>query len=128
MEHTSTTQPLYDRLGGAAAIDAALALMFDKLVADPQLAPYFEKVNLARHFAKVSTFICAALGGPQVCQGKDMRTAHARLSISADEFGRVAGHLSAALAELGVPADLAAELLAVVGSLAPEVVEDERAA
>ena len=123
-----TTDTLYDRLGGAAAIDAALALMFDKLLADPRLAPYFEKVNVARHFGKVSTFVCAALGGPQVYLGKDMRTAHARLSISADEFGRVAGHLGAALDELGVPDDLAAELLAVVGSLAPAVVADERAA
>src|SRR5690349_56598 len=100
MESTPT---LYDRLGGAAAIDAALALMFDKLLADPQLAPYFEKVNVARHFAKISTFVCAALGGPQVYAGKDMRSAHARLAISADEFNRVAGHLGAALNELGVP-------------------------
>src|SRR3954452_7551590 len=122
METTTPTETLYDRLGGAPAIDAAIDLMFAKIVADADLAPYFERVNLARHAVKAKAFVGAALGGPEVYRGKDMRSAHARLAISAHEFGAVAGHLATSLAELGVADDVAGELLAVVGSLRADVV------
>jgi hemoglobin len=122
MEATTTTATLYDRLGGAPAIEAALDLMYGKVLADPGLAPYFERVNVSRHAAKAAEFVGAALGGPEVYRGKDMRSAHARLAICAPEFAAVAVYLAESLAELGVADEVAAELLAVVGSLQSEVV------
>jgi len=123
METATTTATLYQRIGGAPAIAAALDLMYVKIVADPDLAPYFERVNVARHAAKAGDFVGAALGGPEVYRGKDMRSAHARLSICPHEFAASAGYLAESLTELGVPDDVAGELLAVVGSLQADIVK-----
>jgi hypothetical protein len=51
-----------------------------------------------------------------------MKNAHAHLGITDVQFDRVAQHLSDELAALGVDNDVAAELLALVGTLRPDIV------
>jgi hemoglobin len=44
------------------------------------LDPYFDGVDLDRQVAKQAAFLAMALGGPDLCTGRDLRTAHARLA------------------------------------------------
>jgi len=54
-----------------------------------------------------------------------MVAAHRRHAIGHHHFDLVAGHLSASLASLDVPSDLADAILAVVDSVRPQVVNTE---
>src|SRR5580765_7547185 len=116
MTTTDTTPSLYERIGGAAAIRAAVEILFDKILADPELMPYFTEVRIDRHMAHLCDFIGGAIGGPEIYRGRDIAAAHRRQAISAAEFGAVAGHLIAALNELGVDPAIIDELIGVVAT------------
>ena len=113
---------LFERLGGVPAIKAAVDAFYTRVLADADLAPFFAGVSMRAQISKQNAFFIQALGGPQVYKGKDMRTAHAHLPIEQQHFDKVAGHLVAALAEVGVPQSLIDEVVAAVAPLAPQVV------
>jgi len=63
-------------------------------------------------------------GGPNEYTGKDLRTAHAKLveqGMDDSHFDAVAGHLQATLDELGVPADIAGEIMTTAAGTRDEV-------
>jgi hemoglobin len=94
---------IYDEIGGAAAVAAAVDDFYVRVLGDAALAPYFEGVEIGRLKAHQRSFIAAALGGPEIYAGRSMRDAHALLAITPDAFDRVVGHLVATLEGLGVP-------------------------
>jgi hemoglobin len=113
---------LYDRLGGEPAIVAAVDRFYVRVLADPMLAPFFEKVEMSKLKRHQFAFLSQALGGPQWYSGASMAQAHAHLRIEQSHFNAVAGHLVETLRELGVKDDLIAEVAAAVGSLSNEIV------
>ena len=113
---------LFERIGGVPAIKAAVDLFYDKVLADPELAPFFEKTNLTWLKARQNTFFITALGGPPLYKGRDMKSAHAHLGIAQEHFDKVAAHLADTLTELRVPAPIVQEVLGAVAPLAPEIV------
>jgi methyl-accepting chemotaxis protein len=113
---------LFERIGGIPAIKATVDLFYEKVLADPDLKPFFAETNLAWLKGRQNAFFIQALGGPAVYKGKDMKSAHEKLSITAADFGRVAGHLVASLAELKVPQALIDEVVDAVTPLADQIV------
>jgi hemoglobin len=122
------TTSIYAAIGGADAVHAAVGLLYQRLLADPALRPYFEGVDMRRLNQHMRAFIAAALGGPQLYAGRDLGAAHARLRITGEHFDAVAAHLAAVLAELGVPDELNQSIIAQVGSLRPVIVNAPLAA
>lgn len=118
----TTTDTLYARLGGAAAIDAAVTEFYQRVLKDGELAPFFLTVNMDIQRRKQREFLTTALGGPNVYKGPSMRQAHAGLGITDDHFNRVAGHLQATLERLGVAAALVGEVIGAVAPLRAEIV------
>lgn len=117
----TTQTSLYDRLGGAPAIFAATEIFYRKVLADPELAPYFDGVDMDRQAAKQAAFLTMALGGPNSYTGRDLRAAHAPLGELTDHHvDLVIEYLAETLNELGVPdSDIAA-----VGAVAESVRDD----
>ncbi|MEZ5284155.1 MAG: hypothetical protein R2712_04960 [Vicinamibacterales bacterium] len=113
---------LFERVGGVPAIKAAVDLFYEKVLADETLAPFFTDTKLSWLKARQNAFFIQALGGPALYKGKSMKAAHAQLGIAREHFDAVAGHLSAALSELGVPSSIVGEILAAVAPLADEIV------
>jgi hemoglobin len=115
------TQPgiptLFERLGGMVSIDVAVDQFYDRLVADPGLAGFFDQVNLSRQRAHQKAFLAMALGGPRAYRGRGLAEAHARLGISDHHVDLVAGHLAAVLAGLGVSPALIDEVVSAVDGL-----------
>jgi hemoglobin len=100
---------LYERLGQTAGIRAAVDDFYRRVLADPQLAPYFEDADLARLRGHQAKLLVQVTGGPAEYTGRDLATAHEGLEISPDGFDRVVGHLVETLTDLGVSeADIAA--------------------
>src|SRR3954451_11129747 len=116
------TGSLFDRLGGMDAVTAAVDRFYQRVLADAELAPFFARPNITWLRKRQALFLAQALGGPADYPGRDMRTVHERLAITAGHVDRVAGHLVAALAALGVPRPLIEEVAAVVVALKPDIV------
>lgn len=121
------TAPLFDRLGGMEAVMAAVDIFYDKLLADPLVADFFNGVDMEKQAKKQVAFMTWAFNGPEEYRGRDLRTAHRHLvqrqRLGDTHFDAVAGHLQATLQELGVAPELVAEVMAVVGSTRTEVLD-----
>ena len=113
---------LYDAIGGRASLVAAVDVFYRRVLADPELSPFFPDGVGDRHRAYLITFLGEALGGPSRYRGRDMSTAHRGLRISNAHFDRVAGHLDATLDELGVPRHLTDRIVGIAAGLRPAVV------
>jgi hemoglobin len=119
---TTTITSLYDLLGGEAAIDAAVERFYDKVLADPELAPFFARVRIEWQKKQQRAFLTAALGGPDAYRDRDMAAAHARHHITDHHFDLVAGHLVSTLVELGVAQPLIDQVVDVVAPLRADIV------
>ena len=117
----SENQTLYERLGGKDAI-TTLAYIFSGFVADdPRIAHYFENMDMNRLRGHHKTFLIYALGGPNVYDGKDLRSGHAHLNLSDGDFDAVADNLKKAMDTINIPGDLQSEVLALVSGTRDDV-------
>ena len=80
---------IYDAIGGGPAVRAAVDDFYARVLADPQLAPFFTGVDLKHLKAHQRAFIAATIGGPEIYQGRDMAAAHAGLAITDSDFDAV---------------------------------------
>jgi hemoglobin len=115
---------LYETLGGAPAVDAAVDLFYRKVLSDETISHFFDSVDMERQAAKQRAFITMALGGPNNYTGKDMRAAHAHLvakGLNDSHFDAVVGHLAATLQELGVGEGPIGEVKALLESVRNDV-------
>lgn len=115
---------LYDRLGGEAAVNAAVDIFYRKVLNDHRINRFFDNSDMDKQIAKQRAFLTMAFGGPNNYTGKDMRTAHAKMvdnGLNEDHFNAVMEHLGATLTELKVPADLIAEAAAIAESTRNDV-------
>jgi hemoglobin len=124
MTVTEETTPIshYERIGGAAAVKAAVELFYDKVLADPELAGYFTDVNMAEQRRHMVLMLTVVLGGPNEYAGRGLAEAHQPLNIPPAHYARVGEHLMATLTELGVPADILADVQVVLGQVRDQVV------
>ncbi|MGK0238070.1 MAG: hemoglobin [Candidatus Pelagisphaera sp.] len=113
---------LFERIGGSAAIDAAVGQFYERVIADQALAPFFEGINMPRHIKQVQAFFTTALGGPSIYRGRNMKDAHVNLSIDTSHFGTVAKHLVETLVTLGVPQAIIDEVVEAVSPLVEDIV------
>jgi hemoglobin len=116
---------LYKRLGGYDAIAAVTDNFVPRLVSDPALSKYFvHSKDTLMHIRQLAVdMICWATGGPCVYIGRDMKTAHAGLGITAAEWDKTVTHFTATLDHFKVPAKERQELLDIVGKLKADIVE-----
>lgn len=115
---------LYDRLGGAAAVDAAVGIFYDKVLSDGRLARFFEGVNIETQKGKMKTLLTTVFGGPSQYNGKDMRSAHAHLvkeGLNDSHFEAVIENLGRTLRSLGVGEPEVKEVLAIANSVRADV-------
>jgi hemoglobin len=113
---------IYDNIGGAPAVQAAVDDFYARVVADPALAPYFTDVDMPKLKAHQRAFIAAAIGGPEVFKGRDMAAAHAGKNITDANFDSVVGHLVATLTRLNVPEEIIGQIGAALSPLRADIV------
>ena len=118
------TDKLYNRLGGEAAVNAAVDIFYRKVLGDYRINRFFGTSDMDKQIAKQRSFLTMAFGGPNNYSGKDMRSAHSRLvdmGLNEDHFNAVMEHLGATLTELKVPPELIAEAAAIAESTRGDV-------
>ncbi|MBL4602551.1 MAG: group 1 truncated hemoglobin [Emcibacteraceae bacterium] len=113
---------LFERIGGDAAVDAAVDVFYKKVLSDDSISHFFETTDMDAQREKQKKFLTVAFGGPNDYSGKDMRAAHAKLdNITEAHFTSVAGHLQATLEELGVPEAEVSEAMLIAASTHDDV-------
>ncbi len=118
------SESLFQRIGGAAAVEAAVDLFYRKVLTDPDVMFFFDTTDMDEQRAKQKSFLTMAFGGPHEFTGQDLRTAHAQLvadGLNDSHFDKVAGHLQATLQELEVDEDAIAEVMAIAGATRDDV-------
>jgi hemoglobin len=96
---------IYDDIGGNDGVRTAVAVFYQRVVADPELGRWFEGVDLERLKAHQRAFLGAAFGGPELFGGRGLAEAHAGLEITDAAFDHLVGTLMTSLADLGVDKD-----------------------
>ncbi|MGO9626122.1 MAG: group I truncated hemoglobin [Steroidobacteraceae bacterium] len=107
---------LYEDIGGAAAVDAAVDIFYRKVLKDERISRFFKGVDMTQQAAKQKAFLTMAFGGPNSYTGLDMRKGHAHLvkqGLNDSHFNAVVEDLGATLKELKVPDHLIAKVAAV---------------
>ncbi|GAA4566701.1 group 1 truncated hemoglobin [Micromonospora coerulea] len=118
----------YERIGGASSVKAAVELFYDKVLADPELAGYFATVDMPEQRRHLALMLTVVLGGPNEYAGRGLAEAHQPLGIPAAHYAKVGEHLVVTLTELGVPADIIADVRTVLGQVQDQVVSADAGA
>ncbi len=115
-------EALYDRLGGAGAVAAVVDQFTTRILDDARISGRYANTDVEEWRGHLRDFVCMATGGGCEYSGRAMKSAHARMNISDDEFNWTAGHLVATLNDFNVPAKEHEELIAAIASLRDQVV------
>ena len=119
---------LYERLGGYEAVSAVVDDFAEKLFTDPVVgARFFGMSNDSREGfrQKNKNLVCNVTGGPCKIISRPAATTHGGLGIKASEFDIVAQHLVDTLNKFNVPEKEHQELMTIIASLRPDIVEVE---
>jgi len=122
---TTQTKSLYDRLGGADAINALTESWVARVGGDDRANGKFVRTDIERLMKEVVDQLCEATGGPCTYTGRSMLETHAGMKVTAGEFDVVMQHLDAALDELNVPKAEQDELVGLLRPMRVDIVEVE---
>lgn len=119
---TISSPTLYESLGAEDGIGAAVSAFYERVLADPELAGYFEGVDMFTLRRHQTDMLVTATGGPQQYTGQDMAEAHEGLQITDAAFDKVVGHLGATLVAAGASDDAIAAVVAALSPLRSSIV------
>lgn len=115
---------LYERLGGAPAVDAAVDIFYRRVLADGRIARFFDTVDMERQAAKQKAFLTMVFGGANSYTGKDMRDGHKHLvaqGLNDSHVDAVIENLSTTLRQLKVDEKDVQEVAALANSVRDDV-------
>lgn len=125
-ETVTAEESLFERLGGDAAVEAAVDIFYAKIMADASLKPFFAGVDMGRQSYMQRIFLTIPFGGPQGYSGKSLRAAHKPLveekGLGEAHFAAAPGHLQVTLKEHNVPAVEIQEVMTIAASTHDDVV------
>lgn len=110
---------LYQDLGGAPALDAALDRFYEKVLADSRINGYFVDTDMKRLKRKGQAFLTMAFGGPNEYQGKGLRVVHKgprAEGLDETAFEIFMGHFRSTLEDFGVADDHISEVMSIAYS------------
>jgi len=117
---------VYDQIGGAAAVDAAVDVFYRRVLADAYVNRFFQGVDMDKQASKQKAFLTMVMGGPHSYTGKDMREGHkhlVKMGLNDSHFDHILMHLRATLAQLGVPENLIQTIIGVAESTRADVLD-----
>ncbi len=112
---------VYEKIGGEAAVNAAVDIFYRKVLMDDRISHFFDTVDMEAQHAKQKAFLTMAFGGPNNYTGKDMREAHKHMNLTEEHFNAVAECLVGTLEELKVPQEYIDEIVGIAVSVKDDV-------
>ena len=117
---------IYEQLGGAEAVEAAVDIFYRKILSDDRVSRFFDDIDMDVQAAKQKAFLTMAFGGPVNYTGQDMRRGHLHLiarGMNDDHVDVVLELLGETLAELNVPQPLIQQVAGIANSVRDDVLD-----
>jgi hemoglobin len=86
----------------AASVARGVKLFVQRMGSDPLLAWAFDDVDEDALHRHALAFVVAALGGPDLYLGRELRTVHARFELGNQHFDAAVEHLVGSLRGAGI--------------------------
>jgi hemoglobin len=86
-------QTLYERVGGEQAIGELIYKFYDRVLADPELKPFFKNTSMEKLRRMQREFFSAALDGPIAYTGRPLSHVHHGRGITKHHFALYVDHL-----------------------------------
>ena len=81
-------QTLYVKYGSRLTSGMA-ECFYDRVLVDPELAHFFEGIDMEVLREHLADFLTVLTGGPDLYKGRDLRAAHAGFRIREADFNRL---------------------------------------
>lgn len=102
-------------------ITTMIPAFYARVLADPELAPFFKHATLEKLRTMQHEFFSMALGGPVSYTGRSLSHTHHGRGISKHHFGLFIGHLLETLLDIGVTKEETNEVINTINTYANEV-------
>lgn len=117
-------QTLYKRVGGEQTISELIHEFYDRVLADPELKPFFEKTSMDKLRRMQREFFSAALDGPIIYSGRPLSHVHHGRGITKRHFALYVSHLIDTLQDQGINDQDAQEIIGRINTYADEITGD----
>lgn len=107
---------IYERIGGAPAVSAAVDIFYQKQQADPRVKGFFKGIDLPKLHLNQKSFLTKVFGGPDNYAGRDLKSSHKGLKITEGQFEATVENLINTLYELKVGQDIIEEVKIILES------------
>jgi hemoglobin len=116
-------ETLFVRMGGEAKLKPAVDELVVVMLEDERVNFVFAQTDLTKFRRLLYTQLCELAGGPCIYDGRDMRTAHARLPITNAQFNALTEDLYIAFERVGVSYSLQNQMVALLAPMQRDIVK-----
>src|SRR6266496_3150092 len=116
-----TVDSMYDRVGGGPAIREVVDRLYGWILADGELRPYFNGVEIPRVKRHMAALLAHVLGGPEPYTGPDLAVAHKTLGVTPGHYARVVDLAVASLLVSHAPRDVVTAVEGVLVQTEPQI-------
>ena len=117
-------QTLFERVGGTQAIAELVDKFYDRVVADPELRPFFKNVSMDKIRRMQREFFSAALDGPTIYTGRPLGYVHHGRGITKHHFSLYVGHLIHTLQGCALKEQDVQDIISRISTYADEITGD----
>mgnify|MGYP000579376196 CR=1 FL=1 len=117
-------QTLFERVGGEQAIAELIDQFYDRVVADPELKPFFRNVSMVKLRRMQRDFFSAALDGPINYTGRPLGYVHHGRGITKHHFSLYVGHLINTLQNFALKEQDVQDIISRINTYADEITGD----
>lgn len=80
---------LFEKYGGFSQVSRMVLALYDRLLDDDDIGPFFDDVNMGRLVDHQTKFLSSLLGGPVSFTDDHIVRAHANMDIKDEHFDRL---------------------------------------
>jgi len=114
--------PLFDRLGGEEGIHTLMKEVIRLHIENDKISYMFHDLDADKVAEHVALFVISGIGGPQVYDGPDLKTSHADMGLTNDDFMNAGVDVIQAMKNLGYGQEEIDEMVCILVSLRDQVV------
>ncbi|MDJ0668468.1 MAG: group 1 truncated hemoglobin [Desulfobacterales bacterium] len=117
-------QTLFERVGGEQTISDLIHEFYNRVIADPELKPFFENASMGKLRRMQREFFSAALDGPITYSGRPLSHVHHARGITKHHFALYVGHLIDTLQSQGINDQDTQEIIGRISTYSDEITGD----
>ena len=102
---------MFDKYGGFSVVSKIVLDLYERLLDDDDLGPFFDDVEFAKIVDHQTKFVSSMMGGPASYTDVQIQKLHSHLPITGENFARLATILTQVLSDHGVSDEDAAEIV-----------------